>query len=142
MKNYRIYINRVDFGTYQGNTETEALDACARDAGYESYMTSPHGEAGNNVEIIEILPDGVVYGDPDFNQEGIAVVIEDSDVYAIDQQTREMYGPATEEHVTKAIKNAIRIQLEWARESGNKYAGPAAEELQRRWNERFPGEEM
>ena len=36
MKKYIVRANGVDFGTYEADTEQDARDLCARNAGYKS----------------------------------------------------------------------------------------------------------
>ena len=55
MKKYHISINGTDFGIYQGNSKKDALDALARDAGYEDYKAAPGGTYGDNVDIVEVI---------------------------------------------------------------------------------------
>jgi hypothetical protein len=59
---YRI-INRrsgLDLGTYQGRTESEALEAMARDAGYPSYreMAEVAPVAEGDLQMIEVSAEG------------------------------------------------------------------------------------
>jgi len=53
MKNYRIRVNAID-STYKANSEKEALEKYAKDAGYASYadLTSQHGEVDSADEIV------------------------------------------------------------------------------------------
>jgi len=54
MKQYRIE-NRtsgVDLGAYEGETEQEALDAMARDAGYQNYEEAQATAPADDDDIV------------------------------------------------------------------------------------------
>ena len=52
MNTYRIQVNAIDT-TYEANSEEEALDIFAQDAGYKNYksLVSEHGEV-DSIEAI------------------------------------------------------------------------------------------
>ncbi|MCC5908004.1 MAG: hypothetical protein JJU13_17450 [Balneolaceae bacterium] len=54
MKTYRIQANAIDT-TYKGDSEDEALDNYAKDAGYKDYsdLIDQHGEIDSIEEITE-----------------------------------------------------------------------------------------
>lgn len=53
MKDFQITANGTDMGTYQGETAEDALDAYAKDAGYEDYedLASQHGDDAEAEEL-------------------------------------------------------------------------------------------
>lgn len=115
MKHYRVCINGNNFGSYEAEDEATALDAYAKDAGYDNYEDVPKGDH-DMIEITAVEPDGEIYGD--LNDDGIVVYIEYGDVYIADAQNSEN-APATKENVEKYLKQAVEIQLTWARENGD-----------------------
>ena len=55
MNSYEISANGTIFGIYEGETEQEARDACARDAGYQSEEEmSARLEAPSDLEATQV----------------------------------------------------------------------------------------
>lgn len=166
MAYYKININRVSFGVFCADSKSEALDACAREAGYKNQIDYEHylldnaaqaagyrdwdewGAAGpeaqrpdpekvldDEYDIVEVMPDGIIYGDLERN--GITVYVENGNVYIADQQDVENRKAATEDEIAKAIRDAIQIQMTWAHESGD---DKKLTELRTEWDNHFPGD--
>jgi hypothetical protein len=53
MTSYRIYNEEsgVEMGVYEGATEAEALDAMAKDAGYDSFDAIPDEINGDGLRV-------------------------------------------------------------------------------------------
>jgi hypothetical protein len=60
MRTFNFHANGLDFGNWQGCTESQAMNNFAVDAGYTSWgdMTELAEEfGGNSVEVKEVSPD-------------------------------------------------------------------------------------
>lgn len=51
---YKIIANGTDMGTYEAATEAEALEAYARDAGYETWEAACEVASGEGVKAVEV----------------------------------------------------------------------------------------
>ena len=57
-KRWAIHSAYVDMGIYEGDTEEDALDAMARDAGYEDFARACEVAPGDELVVVEIREGG------------------------------------------------------------------------------------
>lgn len=67
MTAYNFSANGLDYGNYEGETQAQAQEAFATDAGYASWAAMVEQaievSGANNVEIREVLNDGRLSGE-------------------------------------------------------------------------------
>jgi hypothetical protein len=104
----------ADLGVYTGNTETEALDACARDAGCADYA-SASAEFGGGLIATLVTADNAaelmagVEPDQDWASETSIYRLHDGARVAVSGATVTVIPALTEEEVA----TARRAALEW-----------------------------